>query len=230
MTFTSSPSSWPSVIVGAILLVYWVKVLQLVVRTRRTVGRAANIVPPEPLGRALRIVWGPAVVLWIFLPLLVPFVLDPPAGLRPIWNVYGNGIVGWTMVAIALAALTITWVCWIKMGTSWRMGIDPNEKTRLVFTGPYSRVRHPIYGLSQVLGVVAVVVMPSPVMIAVGALHVFLMQWESRREEKFLVALHGPVYADYIRQTGRFIPRIKAARPHGADAAFPAEEGATKAA
>ena len=31
------------------------------------------------------------------------------------------------------------------------MRIDPNERTQLVFNGPYAYVRHPIYGLSQVL-------------------------------------------------------------------------------
>jgi len=157
------------------------------------------------------------VALWIFLPLLIPFTVGIPSILAPLnIGIYGPTIVGWLAVLITIAAFAITWVCWIKMGTSWRMGIDPNEKTRLVFTGPYAHVRHPIYGLSQVLGVTAILVMPSPVMIAVGALHIFLMQWESRREEKALVGLHGEVYSDYISQTGRFIPRLKAATVRGA--------------
>ena len=31
------------------------------------------------------------------------------------------------------------------MGRSWRMGIDPAEKTSLVTRGPYRWMRHPIY-------------------------------------------------------------------------------------
>jgi protein-S-isoprenylcysteine O-methyltransferase Ste14 len=207
MSIGMMPSSWPPVIIGVILGVYWLRVLQMVMRTRRTVGRAANLVPPERLGRALRIIWAPVIILWIFLPLGLPFVVGLPAWLAPV-RFPGSAVVGWVAVGVAAVAFALTWICWINMGTSWRMGIDPNEKTRLVFTGPYAYVRHPIYGLSQVLMVAAVCALPSPMMLLLAALHVALMQWEVRREERFLVALHGPGYAEYMQRVGRFLPRI----------------------
>jgi protein-S-isoprenylcysteine O-methyltransferase Ste14 len=219
MEITPTASSWPAVIIGVIVGIYWLKVLQLVARTKRTVGRAANFVPPEKLGRVLRFVWIPVVVLWIFLPMLTPFIgqksevsgQNSEAGLpwvlQPV-SFTGSAIVGWTAVAVAVVAFAITWVCWIKMGTSWRMGIDPDEKTKLVFNGPYAYVRHPIYGLSQVLMIAALCALPSPLMLVITVLHLALMQWEVRREEKYLVQLHGPSYGDYMRKVGRFVPRI----------------------
>jgi protein-S-isoprenylcysteine O-methyltransferase Ste14 len=39
-----------------------------------------------------------------------------------------------------------------------------------------------------------------------------LMQWEVRREDKYLVLLHGPAYADYMQRVGRFVPRLGAWR------------------
>jgi protein-S-isoprenylcysteine O-methyltransferase Ste14 len=45
-------------------------------------------------------------------------------------------------------------------------------------------------------------------MLVLAALHVALMQWEVRREERFLVALHGPGYAEYMQRVGRFLPRM----------------------
>jgi protein-S-isoprenylcysteine O-methyltransferase Ste14 len=131
----------------------------------------------------------------------LPWILTPVA-------YTGQEIVGWIAAAIAAIAFAITWVCWIKMGTSWRMGIDPNERTVLVFNGPYAYVRHPIYGLSQVMMLAAFAAWPSPLMLVVAVLHLILMQWEVRREEKYLVQLHGPAYADYMKQVGRFVPRI----------------------
>jgi protein-S-isoprenylcysteine O-methyltransferase Ste14 len=207
MFITTTPSSWAAVIIGLMIGVYWLKVMQLVARTKKTVGRAANFVPPEPLGRLLRLVWIPVVVLWIFVPMLTPFIEGLPAGLAPV-RFTGDVVVGWIAVAVATVAFAITWVCWIKMGKSWRMGIDPNEKTVLVFNGPYAYVRHPIYGLSQVLMLATLCALPSPLMLVIAALHLALMQWEVRREEKYLVQLHGPAYADYMQRVGRFVPRI----------------------
>lgn len=208
MWITTTPSSWPAVIIGLMLGIYWLRVLQLVARTKRTVGRAANFVPPEPLGRLLRTIWIPVVVLWIFLPLVTPFIAGLPLPLLPL-AFPGSVILGWIAVLVAAAAFAITWVCWVKMGTSWRMGIDPNERTTLVFNGPYAYVRHPIYGLSQVLMLAALCALPSPVMLVIAALHLGLMQWEVRREERYLVLLHGPAYADYMQRVGRFVPRIR---------------------
>ena len=93
------------------------------------------------------------------------------------------------------------------------MGIDPNEKTRLVLNGPFAYVRHPIYGLSQVLVIMTVLVYPSALMIVIAMLHVLFMQWEVRREDRYLVATHGEPYAKYQQHVGRFIPRLKPYRP-----------------
>ena len=73
--------------------------------------------PPELLGRLLRIVWIPAVILWIFMPLATPFVVGLPMFLRPP-AFAGDVIVGWIAAVIAAVAFIITWVCWIKMGVS----------------------------------------------------------------------------------------------------------------
>jgi protein-S-isoprenylcysteine O-methyltransferase Ste14 len=207
MSISTTPTSWSPVIIGLILGIYWLRVLQMVARTRRTVGRAANFVPPEPLGRLLRIIWIPVVLLWIFLPTVMPFFHGLPWILSPLLFA-GSAVVGWCAVAVAISAFALTWLCWIKMGTSWRMGIDPNERTTLVFNGPYAYVRHPIYGLSQALMLAALCALPSPLMLLIAILHIIFMQWEVRREEKYLVLLHGRAYVGYMQRVGRFLPRI----------------------
>src|SRR5262245_51560932 len=142
MSFTWPPHSIPAMIVGAILLIYWVRVLQMVRAAKKRAGHDANFIPPEKLGRMLRIIWIPTVALWIFVPLIGSMLnIADFALLRPLFY---NPAVQWIAVAVASAAFIVTWVCWINMGKSWRMGINPGEKTELVFTGPYAFVRHPI--------------------------------------------------------------------------------------
>ncbi len=188
-------------------MAYWLRVLQMVARTRASVGRAANFIPPERLGRVVRIVWGPVVVLWVLAPLATPFLVNPPAFIRPLQALYANHLLGWSAFALAAVAFAATWVCWTKMGTSWRMGIDPTERTELVFNGPYACVRHPIYALSSLLMLTTVAAVPSPLIVLVAILHLLLLQWEARREERHLSALHGPAYVNYIARVGRFLPR-----------------------
>ena len=108
---------------------------------------------------------------------------------------------------IAIAAFIATLICWKKMGKSWRMGINPDDKTQLIITGPYSFVRHPIYALSSLLMICTVVILPSPIMLVCGVIHIAFLNWEASREELYLVRLHGEDYAGYARRTGRFFPR-----------------------
>jgi len=137
--------------------------------------------------------------------------LAAAGSLRRVWILqllYVNPPVAWGALAIAVAAFIATLICWKKMGKSWRMGINPDDKTQLVISGPYAYLRHPIYALSSLLMLCTMVILPSPAMLIVGFVHLFLLQWEARREEKYLTALHGPTYADYAARTGRFVPRF----------------------
>ncbi len=147
--------------------------------------------------------WFPVVFLWILIPLISPFIQTRAWILQPIFQLPG---LGWIAFAIAALSLIFTWICWNQMGSSWRMGIDPAEKTSLIVTGPYAYLRHPIYALSSALMLATVAADPAPLMIAVAIVHVVLLQFEARREEQYLARVHGQPYLDYCRQVGRFIP------------------------
>lgn len=212
MSLSASPSSWPAFLIGLILLAYWLRVLYMVARTRRTQGRAANFIPPELLGRVLRWVWVPVVVLWIFVPLTTPFLRGLPVFLEPFSQISQNRLIGWCAFAVAAGAFAATWICWHNMGSSWRMGIDPNERTQLVVSGAYAYVRHPIYALSSLLMFATIAAVCSPLIIIVGVLHLLLLQWEARREERYLAILHGAPYLNYAEHVGRFLPQRRAGR------------------
>jgi protein-S-isoprenylcysteine O-methyltransferase Ste14 len=206
--------NWPALIIGAIVAVYWVRVMIMALRAPKVSGHKANVVPPEKLGRILRIVWIPAVLLWIILPFAAFIVTWPDryGELRPILQVHRNWLwlpwwTRWVAAAVALACLLATFVCWKRMGRSWRMGIDPNDKTQLIFEGPFAYVRHPIYGLSSLLMLATMVAVPSVLMWIAGGIHLILLQWEARREERHLEWLHGDEYRGYARATGRFFPK-----------------------
>jgi protein-S-isoprenylcysteine O-methyltransferase Ste14 len=199
------PKDWPALLIGLIVAAYWGRVVRLVIKTRRKTGKAGNFFPPEPLGRVLRVIWYPTVLAWI----AHPFFTAWRAGELP-WflrNLHNVTALQWAGVGLAAAAFGLTLICWKRMGRSWRMGIDPNEKTQLIFTGPYAYVRHPIYALSSVMMLGSAVAVSSPLMLILAAVHLLFLQWEAHREEQYLLRIHGEVYGRYLSSVGRMIPR-----------------------
>jgi len=194
----------PILLTSLVLAIYWARVARMALKARKQTGQAANFLPPEPLGRALRILWIPAVTLWIIAPVLaclVPSRLTAPAP-APL-------AVTWIAAAVTALCLAASWICWRRMGRSWRMGINPDEKTQLVVTGPYAYVRHPIYAISTLMAIASALAVPSFAMITAVAVHVMLLQWESRREEEHLLRTHGESYRTYCTTVGRFVPRLR---------------------
>ncbi len=207
------PRHWPPLLIGLLMLCYWGSVIAMVIKTKKRVGKAANFLPPELIGRILRMAWYPLVVIWIVHPITFGFASKNynriPTIVRPLVKMqYYAGI----PLLIAAVAFWLTLVCWRRMGKSWRMGIDPNETTELIVAGPYAYMRHPIYTLSIILMICTMLILPTPLMLAVGLLHIVFLIWEARREEQYLVGVHGEPYSRYLERVGRFIPRVRASR------------------
>lgn len=193
-----------ALLLGGVIAGYWGRVLRMAYKARRKTGRAANLVPVEPTGRVLRIVWTPVILVWVAHPFVTALLRHAPRPLRPFWK---SSVAGFTGAALAATCFLATRACWRTMGAHWRMGIDPSERTALVTDGAFAYVRHPIYALSQAMMLATVLAIPSPLLILAGLLHIGLMQWEAAREEKHLLQIHGQPYVEYCQRVGRFIPR-----------------------
>jgi len=185
---------------------YWARAMRLAWKFKKQTGNAANFTPPEDLGRKIRILWRPLVVIWI-----AHFYINALTGEEKLpfllWPVAKNQILAWLSVVILAVGLAATLLCWKRMGKSWRMGINPEEKTQLIVSGPYAWIRHPIYAIQSLMLLASAALLPSPLMLISCLLMLTFLQWEARREEKYLVVHHGQSYADYRRQTGGFLPR-----------------------
>ena len=126
--------------------------------------------------------------------------------LRPLWS---DPITAWAGGALAAGCFIATIFCWKTMGRSWRMGIDPAERTELVVIGPYKWLRHPIYALSQLMMLATVASLPSPLLLVAASLHLILLHWEARREEHHMLIQHREVYERYRDRVGGFFPKLR---------------------
>jgi protein-S-isoprenylcysteine O-methyltransferase Ste14 len=123
-------------------------------------------------------------------------VLDGPAG-------HAAGVV------LAVAGICLTFGAQLAMGDSWRVGVDPGERTSLVTDGPFGHVRNPIYSamLPTVLGLILMV----PSALAIAGLFLLFAGLEMQVrlvEEPHLLRTHGDEYATYASRVGRFVPGL----------------------
>jgi protein-S-isoprenylcysteine O-methyltransferase Ste14 len=120
--------------------------------------------------------------------------------------------VDWIQIAgIALAVLGIVLTVWaqLDMGDSWRVGVNDSEKTALVHTGMFGRVRNPIYTAMLTFDFGMALLTPNFVTIAGLILAVIALQLQVRRvEEPYLRDKHGAAYRDYMASVGRFVPGV----------------------
>ncbi|MGH7486594.1 MAG: methyltransferase family protein [bacterium] len=110
---------------------------------------------------------------------------------------------------VAIAGIGLTFAAQLAMGDSWRVGVDPEERTELVTNGPFRLVRNPIYSamLPTVFGLALMV--PSALAIAaIVTLFVALELQVRLVEEPYLQQVHGAEYVDYAARVGRFVPGV----------------------
>lgn len=119
----------------------------------------------------------------------------------------------WAAVAgfvLILAGLLTTVTAQLTMGDSWRIGVDGSQRTELVTTGVFSRVRNPIFTgmLLAVLGFLLLI--PNPVSLAAVVILTASLEIQVRRvEEPYLARTHGEAYERYRARTGRFLPTFR---------------------
>jgi protein-S-isoprenylcysteine O-methyltransferase Ste14 len=207
----------PALIAAICLTVYWFWVLVKLVRLGLAIGKDPNALPREPVGQMMRLIWYPCVLvllvgLWMTAsrrPALISSGMQSPSDwIAWVW-IPADSM--WVVVGVAtlicIACTVFTFVCWRRMGRSWRIGIDPGEKLEIVSTGPYRYVRHPIYALRMVINLCAFIMAPTMLVAIPAAVDFLLLQIEARREERYMESKHGPEYAKYKNSVGRFIPR-----------------------
>jgi protein-S-isoprenylcysteine O-methyltransferase Ste14 len=96
-----------------------------------------------------------------------------------------------------------------ELGPAWSFVAKADQGTGLVTTGPYRRVRHPIYLGLALLAVGAALAFgswPALVIVLCGIVPTFA--WRARAEEKLLSRTFGERYAVYRQRTKMIIPYL----------------------
>lgn len=110
---------------------------------------------------------------------------------------------------MSLGGIGLTFLAQVAMGDSWRIGVDENERTELVTSGPFALVRNPIFAAMIPTGLGLALLVPSVVALVGFLALVIALEVQVRVvEEPYLRRVHGDEYLAYARRTGRFMPGV----------------------
>ena len=94
------------------------------------------------------------------------------------------------------------------IGQFWSARVMLKENHQLIQSGPYARVRHPIYS-GILLAMIGTGLFVGEWRATFGVLLVFLAHgWKARREEALLAGQFGASYEEYRKRTGSLLPRL----------------------
>jgi protein-S-isoprenylcysteine O-methyltransferase Ste14 len=127
----------------------------------------------------------------------------------PVWEELDTAAAhaaGFALCGIGIAG---TFASQMAMGSSWRIGVDPEERTDLVTGGLFGFCRNPIYTFMIIAWVGFALLVPTWVALAAGVLLISGIQIQVRLvEEPHMIRSHGQAYLDWARRVGRFLPRL----------------------
>jgi protein-S-isoprenylcysteine O-methyltransferase Ste14 len=122
-----------------------------------------------------------------------------------IWQI--GDYAAYALVGVMLIGLALTWWARMQLGRLWSSAITRKEEHRLIETGPYALVRHPIYtGIMTAL--LATAATEATLSALLGAVLIAIGLWvKARAEERFLLAELGPdAYESYRRHVPMLVP------------------------
>ena len=112
-------------------------------------------------------------------------------------------------IAVMTVSTGATVAAQLDMGSSWRIGVDPSERTDLVTSGAFQLVRNPIFTAMSTFAIgVALAVQSRLGRVGAAALIAGIEAQVRTVEEPYLRRAHGEDYLRYGRVVGRFIPRV----------------------
>lgn len=119
-----------------------------------------------------------------------------------------SAAIEWTGVAITAVGVGLAIWARVYLGRNWSGTVTLKEGHELIRSGPYARIRHPIYtgfalaiagtalAIGEWRGVVAFVLLFTA--------HYF----KARKEEAFLAREFGPAFEAHRAHTGMFLPKL----------------------
>jgi protein-S-isoprenylcysteine O-methyltransferase Ste14 len=141
----------------------------------------------------------------LLLACLALYAINPP-WLR-VLSVPFPGWLRWVGFALGLASLGFWAWTQVALGKEWSPQLQLRKEHHLVTSGPYTRVRHPLYTAMFGYGTSLALVTANWVFVVFAVAVIAVLFARVPREEQMMIQEFGEQYKAYMQRTGRFFPK-----------------------
>jgi len=147
-----------------------------------------------------------AVMFFILIAVLVLYAINHPwmqalAFQLPDWLRGVGFIIGLFSVALVVWAQ-------VDLGKQFSPQLQLRQEHHLVTSGPYARVRHPLYTGLYAFGLSMALVSANWFFVFFFVISLVGIAARVPREEQMMLEQFGDEYREYIQRTGRYVPKV----------------------
>ena len=114
----------------------------------------------------------------------------------------------WAGFAIGLVSVIFwTWTQ-VILDTQWSAQLQLTKEHHLITTGPYARIRHPLYTAMFVWAIALALLTANWIFVAFAALSIAGTVARVPKEEQMMLEAFSNEYRTYMQHTGRFFPKL----------------------
>jgi protein-S-isoprenylcysteine O-methyltransferase Ste14 len=117
---------------------------------------------------------------------------------------------GLRWMGFVLGILSVAFMTWtqLTLDTQWSAQLQLRKDHHLITTGPYARIRHPLYASTFGWGVALSLLTANWIFVAVSVLAIAGLIVRTPKEEQMMIDAFGDEYKVYMQRTGRFFPKF----------------------
>jgi protein-S-isoprenylcysteine O-methyltransferase Ste14 len=116
--------------------------------------------------------------------------------------------VRWVGVIIGIASLPMMYWLFKSIGRNITQTVKTRKEHELVTNGPYRWVRHPLYSVGTIFFLSFALIASNWFIALVMLLALIMILVRLPKEEENLIKRFGNEYREYMKRTGRLIPRF----------------------
>ena len=153
--------------------------------------------------------WGYAVVRTVASLALIGFLVQ--YAINPAWlgalSVPFPDWLRWIGITLGCASFALYAWAQATLGKAWSPHLQMREQHHLVTTGPYARMRHPIYAAYIIFMTSIALITANWFFIALLVVSVVVLALRIPKEEQMLIEVFGEEYRTYMQRTGELLPK-----------------------
>lgn len=114
-------------------------------------------------------------------------------------------------VGLFLSIVSLPYVYWVgrTLANYYSFTVEVQEDHKLITTGPYRRVRHPLYAATFMFLVGQMLVADNWLLLLILLIMIPGLYIRIEKEEQMLIEEFGDEYRAYIKRTGRLFPHFR---------------------